>query len=124
MKTPKPKTTLKRSRKKTRSHLPALSQVQRDMLRMQMEADVRIPRPVSNAIMASINAAANPDSETVDVVIASLSPEEKALIVPFEAGYSAIFSGVGAKGRNALMMDAELDSLIEQEANDDENASR
>lgn len=120
-----PKTTLKRSRpKKKRTHLPSLSQVQRDVFQMRMEADSRIPRDVVNAVMASFNAAANKDAETPRVVIDSLTHEEKALIVPFEAGYGAIFSSVGAKGRAALMADSELDSLIEREANDDENAGR
>lgn len=118
MKTPKPNTRLKRSRK-GRSHLPSLSQVQRDMLRMQMQADARIPPIVANSVMASINAAANPDSEKVDVVIASLPADEKALIVPYQQSYSAIFSGVGARGSARLLSDFELDRLIEEEADNE-----
>lgn len=117
MKTPKSNTRLKRSRK-GRSHLPSLSQVQRDMLRMQMEADARIPRNVSEAIMASMNAAANPDAEKIDVVIASLSQEEKALIVPFQAGYSAILGSMATRGQVGLMQitDGQWNALIDDDA--------
>lgn len=112
-----PKTTLKRSRpKKKRTHLPSLSQVQRDVFQMRMEADSRIPRDVREAVMASFNAAANKDAETPRVVIDSLTHEEKALIVPFEAGYSAIFGGVGARGSARMLADYELDRLISEEA--------
>jgi hypothetical protein len=72
MKIPKPKTTLKRSRHK-RSHLPSLSQVQRDMLELQMQSDKRIPNYVNQAVMASFNAAANRDAETPEVEITSCS---------------------------------------------------
>lgn len=114
-----PKTTLKRSRpKKKRTHLPSLSQVQRDVFQMRMEADSRIPRDVVNAVMASFNAAANKDAETPRVVIDSLSPEEKALIVPFEAGYGVILGRTATQGQIALMQmtDEQWNALIDDDA--------
>jgi hypothetical protein len=120
MKTPKPNTRLKRSRpKKARKHLPALSQLTRDMLALQMQADSRIPANVSAAIMASMNAAANKDAETPAVVIASLEREEQAIVRESMPAYQQILSNVGARGSSRMLLDFELDSLIEQEANDD-----
>lgn len=116
MKTPKRNTTLKRSRK--RSHLPALSPAARTIINERLNA-IPLMQSTRDTVMASLNAAANKDAETPRVVIDSLSHEEKALIVPFEAGYSAIFDVAGARGRNALMMDMELDSMIARE-NDEE----
>jgi hypothetical protein len=120
MKTPKPNTRLKRSRpKKARKHLPALSQLTRDMLALQMQADSRIPANVSAAIMASMNAAANKDAETPAVVIASLEREERENVQSAMQGYQQILSAPGMRGRSRLMLDVELDELISQEANDD-----
>jgi hypothetical protein len=118
MKIPKPKTTLKRSRPK-RSHLPSLSKIQRDLLALEMQADKRIPNYVNQAVMASFNAAANRDAETPEVVIQTLDKEDRDNVLLSMQGYAQTFNGIAARGRNKLMMDLELDSLIEQEANDD-----
>ena len=119
MKIPKTKTSLKRSRpRKARSHLPSLSQLTRDMLRLQMEADSRIPANVGAAIMQSFNAAANKGAESPDVVIETLDAPEKQIVKDAMQGYEQTLGNVGARGRMRLMMDSELDSLIEQEAND------
>lgn len=83
-----------------------------------MEADNRIPAVVAEAVMASMNAAANQDAETPRVVIDSLQQEERALIVPFEASYSAIFGGVGARGSARMLADYELDRLIAEDIDD------
>jgi hypothetical protein len=120
MKTPKPNTRLKRSRpKKARKHLPSLSQLTRDMLAMQMQADSRIPANVSAAIMASMNAAANKDAETPAVVIASLEREERENVQSAMQGYQQILSAPGMRGRNALLMDMEIDQMIQDEANEE-----
>jgi hypothetical protein len=118
MKIPKPKTTLKRSRPK-RSHLPSLSKIQRDLLALEMQADARIPNYVNQAVMASFNAAANRDSETPEVVIQTLDEPEKQIALLSMQGYAQTFNGIAARGRNKLMMDSELDTLIQQEADDD-----
>lgn len=115
MKTPKPNTSLKRSRpKKARKHLPALSQLTRDMLALQMQADSRIPATVSAAIMASMNAAANPNAETVETVIETLGVEEKTLVKNSISDYQQILGNVGMKGRMGLMMmtDAQWEELV------------
>lgn len=118
MKTPKRNTTLRRSRpKKKRSHLPSLSQVQRDMLSMQMQADARIPATVSAAIMASMNAAANKDAETPDVVIRSLEEGERRAVTENLPIYSAILSAPANRGKQKLlaMTDAEWDALLDED---------
>lgn len=118
MKIPKTKTTLRRSRQK-RSHLPSLSQLTRDLLALQMQADARIPAYVNQAVMASFNAAANKDAETPEVVIQSLERDERDNVMLFMQGYAQTFNGVAARGRNKLMLDSELDEMIARE-NDEE----
>lgn len=105
-------------RKKPRAHLPALSSASLAIFRAQLDAMPQVSRAAKEAVMQSMTVAANKDAETPRVVIDSLPQDERALIVPFEAGYSAIFNGVGARGRNALMMDLELDEMIEAEQDD------
>lgn len=113
MKIPKPKTSLKRSRpKKKRSHLPSLSQLTRDMLRLQMEADARIPQTVTTAIMQSFDTAANKDAESPGVVIASLEADERNNVRQAMQGYQQTLGNVGARGRMALLMDMEIDQEI------------
>jgi hypothetical protein len=68
--------------------------------------------------MASLNAAANKKAETPEVVIQSLEREERDNVMLSMQGYAQTFNGIAARGRNKLMMDVELDSLIEQEADD------
>lgn len=119
MKLPKPKTSLNRSRpKKARKHLPAFSQVQRDLMQMQMAADARIPPAVNRAVMASLNSAANPNAESPEVVIQTLDIEERLNVQSAMQGYQQTLSGVGARGRNAMMFDSSIDDLVNSE---DEN---
>ena len=115
---PKRQTALRRSRKKARSHLPSLSQVQRDMLQMTMQSDPRLTTAIVQNVMASFNAAANPQAETPRVVIDSLPQEERALIVPYEASYGQILGRTAIQGQNALMQmtDEQWNSLIDDDA--------
>jgi hypothetical protein len=116
MKTPKPNTRLKRSRpKKARKHLPALSQLTRDMLALQMQADSRIPATVSMAIMQSFNAAANPNAETPETVIASLEREERENVQSAMPAYQQILSAPGMRGKSRMLLDFELDDLVNSE---------
>jgi hypothetical protein len=119
MKTPKPNTSLKRSRpKKARKHLPALSQLTRDMLALQMQADSRIPANVSAAIMASMNAAANKDAETPETVIQTLDRDERDIVTQAMPAYQQILSNVGARGKSRMLLDFELDEMIASEGNE------
>lgn len=119
MKTPKPNTSLKRSRpKKTRKHLPSLSQLTRDMLALQMAADARIPSNVGQAIMQSFNAAANPNAETPETVIETLDAPEKTIVRQSIPAYQRILGNVGARGRSRMLLDMELDDMIAQEGDE------
>lgn len=119
MKLPKPKTSLKRSRpKKARKHLPAFSQVQRDLMQLQMSADTRIPPAVNRAVMASLNSAANPNAESPEVVIQTLDIEERLNVQQAMLGYQQTFAGVGSRGRNALMFDSSIDELVNSEGDE------
>lgn len=79
-----------------------------------MEADTRIPPIVANSVMASINAAANPDAEKVDVVIQTLDPAERAIVIQSAQEYMQTLSQVGQRGRMGLMgmTDQEWDDLV------------
>lgn len=110
MKTPK--------RRKRRSHLPSLSQVQRDMMRIQMQANAAIPSSVREAVMASMDSAANPNAENPIVIIASLERDERIGIEQAAQGYQQTLSAVGMRGRNALMFDTSLDELIAKEGDE------
>jgi hypothetical protein len=74
------------------------------MLQMQMEADSRIPPIVSQAVMNSFNAAANPNAETAETVIESLDDTEKALVKNAIPSYQQIFGTLGMRARVSLMM--------------------
>lgn len=88
------------------------------MLRLQMEADTRIPVTVSNAIMDSFNAAANPSAESPEVVIQSLPQEDRAMIVPFTAAYGHVLGGVALQGQIGLMnmTDEQWNALLDDDA--------
>lgn len=101
-------------RKKSRDHLPAYTQLQREMVQLRMEANPLIPPAVSRALMASFNAAANPGAETPESAIASMQAEDRTAIRQAAQGYSQIFDNAGMRGRNALLMDSSLDELISQ----------
>jgi hypothetical protein len=88
------------------------------MLQMQMNADSRIPPIVSQAVMQSFNAAANPNAETPEVVIKSLDPDERTNVQTAMTGYSQILGNVGSRGKMRLMLDSELDSMIQDEADE------
>lgn len=80
-----------------------------------MRANKRISDVARNTVMASMNAAANPNAENPLVVIRTLEAEEQNNISQASAGYMQLMNGVGARGRMALMMDTEFDSLVDSE---------
>lgn len=80
-----------------------------------MRANKRISDVARNTVMASMNAAANPNAENPLVVIRTLEAEEQNNISQASAGYMQLLSGVGQRGRMALMMDTEFDSLVDSE---------
>lgn len=119
MKLPKPKTSLKRSRpKKARKHLPAFSQVQRDLMQLQMSADARIPPAVNRAVMASLNSAANPNAESPEVVIQTLDEGERNLVLQSLPAYQQILGAPGLRGKNAMMFDSSIDDLVNSEGDE------
>lgn len=111
MKTPKRNTTLKRSRK--RSHLPALSPAARTIINERLNA-IPFMQSTRDTVMASLNAAANKDAETVDVVIQSLEAEDRNAVRIEAQGYKTLLAGVGMRGKGRLMMDSSIDELISQ----------
>jgi hypothetical protein len=103
--------------RKPRAHLPALSPDTRKAISERMN-EMPLLQSTRDTVMASLNAAANKKAETPEVVIQTLDEPEKQIALLSMQGYAQTFNGIAARGRNRLMMDLELDSLIEQEAND------
>lgn len=83
-----------------------------------MRANKRISDVARNTVMASMNAAANPNAENPLVVIRTLEQAERNIVEQSSPAYMQLFSGIGTRGKLALMMDSELDSLIAQEGDE------
>lgn len=110
MQTPKPPN---RSRRKGRSHLPALPDASRKIFQAQIDS-LRVSPETKQSVMASINAAANPDAESPDAVIASLETEDQRAVRSAMTFYARTMSRMNARGRAALlgMTDAEFERRL------------
>lgn len=100
---PKPKKK-KPSRKprKLRTHLPALS-VDRLKLTIQQIDALTIPSAAKGQLKAMLTAAANPDSERVDVIIKALAAHEQANIADTTAALNGVFGRLARRGGAGLM---------------------
>lgn len=103
-----PKISRKRSRRKTpkRDHLPALSAEMRKMMQTQLDT-MPVSKAAKQAVMASINAAANPSAEAPDVVIRAMETDDQQVILQAARGYEQTLGAVGMRGRMRLMMMSE-----------------
>lgn len=114
MKTPKPKTSLKRSRPKKRTHLPRMNPLELEALQLRLMQQSGISAEGKNAVMLSMRAAANARAESPEIVIQTLDIEERMNVLQASQGYQQTLASVGMRGRNAMMFDAELDMLIQE----------
>jgi hypothetical protein len=113
MKTPKRKPA-------PRTHLPRMNNLELEALQARLMRESGISIEGKTAVMLSMRAAANPRAESPEVVISTLESEERENVQSAMIGYQQTLSNVGARGRNALMFDAELDLLIAQDSEGDE----
>jgi hypothetical protein len=102
--------------KRKRKRLPALNPLELEGFKAKMDALKGLSPAMKNTVMASMNAAANPDAENPLVVIRTLEAEEQNNIAQASAGYMQLLSGIGTRGKMALLLDTEIDSLIESES--------
>jgi hypothetical protein len=106
-------------KRKHRAHLPALSPASLAIFRAQLDAMPQVSKAAKEAVMQSMTVAANPGAETPEAVIAAMDREDRENIHLSMQGYAQTFNGIAARGRNRLMMDLELDSMIEDEAGEE-----
>jgi hypothetical protein len=78
----------------------------------KMDALKDLSPAMKNTVMDSLNAAANPNAETPQTVIATLDPAERMPVLIAQQSYEQMLGSIGARGRNALMMDVSLDDEI------------
>lgn len=106
-------------RKKPRSHLPALSRMERELLAARLAAESRLSESAKVAVMRSMQAAANPVAETPAMAIAALDPDDRTGVQEAGRGYAQTLSAVGSRGKMALMLDSELDDLIASQGDEE-----
>ena len=101
--------------KKGRTHIPPLKP---DRLEQSLKQLETLPISASEkAVLADIlKAAANPQSEDIHVIIASLPAERRQLIEVTVKELGAITAGVMARGRKALedMSEDEWQALVDE----------
>lgn len=108
---------MKKKSKTQRKRLPALNPLELEGFKAKMDA-LKLSSAVTSTVMASMQAAANPDAENPLVVISTMEREEQTNIAQASAGYMRLLNGVGQRGKMALLMDSEIDSLIQQEGDE------
>lgn len=99
--------------------MPPLREAELTLALQQLQA-LQIGAAEKNAIADMLRAAANPDAEQVDVVIASLEQQRQANIGATVKELAAVSQAVTGRARAGLwgMSDAEWDRLV-QRANDE-----
>ncbi len=96
-----------------RKHLPALNPA-RLLVTLQQIAALNIPVEAQRAVAESLKAAANPQSESPEVVIRTLPRTERDRIQTARKDYARTLKAPINRGKAALMAmgDAEWDALL------------
>jgi hypothetical protein len=102
-------------KRKVRAHLPVLPPHTLTLFLQQL-ALLDISVDAKRQIAAMMNAAANPDAESPEVIMQTLSRERQANMRITARELDALSSGVASRGRAALfeMDEAEFDELVRQ----------
>lgn len=96
-----------------RGHIPALSPEQLELARLQL-AGLAIPEAAKRQLLAMMTAAADPDAERIDNVIAGLPDERRTEVEQATGEIARTFRDIGARGATALaaMSDNVWDELV------------
>jgi len=99
-----------------RGHIPAPSPEQLELARLQL-AGLAIPEAAKRQLLAMMTAAADPDAERIDNVIAGLPDERRAEVEQATGEITRTFRDIGARGASALaaMSDDVWDELVNGE---------
>lgn len=89
------------------------------MIRQAVDKAPRLSSAGKRAVMRSLEAAANPDAESPEVVIASLPKERRDTVLSHVRDFMLFSGGLMKRGRDKLaaMSDAEWQRLV-NEGND------
>lgn len=102
-------------RSKKRDHIPALSEDGLKLAIQQLEA-LNISKAAKQQLIAMLQAASNPASESVDVVINTLDIERRKDVQGTASALQQRMAGVATRGRQALeaMSEDEFNRLVEE----------
>lgn len=105
----------KRSPKKKRDHLPALNELELQGALAQLRS-LTLSEEGKAAIEAMLRAAANPNAERIDVVIASLEQERRQNVEGTTQAINRVTGSVTSRARRALLeiSGAEWNRLVEE----------
>lgn len=99
-----------------RGHIPALTPAGLELARLQL-AGLPITEAAKRQLLAMMTAAADPDAERIDNVIAGLPDERRTEVEQATGEITRTFRDIGARGASALaaMSDDVWDELVNGE---------
>ena len=111
--------TKKQQKQTRRKHLSALSADKLELVQQKIDA-LPISKGAKAQLKAMLKAAANPDNERVDVIIATMPKDEQANIAATAQAVTNISASIMTRGRNALndMSEAEWNRLLDEAENE------
>lgn len=98
-----------------RDHLPALTPEALELVRYQL-ANLNVSDAAKRQLMAMLLAAADPDAESLENVIAALPDERRAEVDAATGALKATFTDIEARGSAALLAlsDDDWNALIDE----------
>lgn len=110
----------KSKRKSKRKHVPKLDKLQLEAALARLKESGASPAAIRQ-VEETLKAAANPDSEKVDVIISTLDKSRQKMIAKTAKQVGAITDSVMRRGRAALeaMSDEEWEKLVDEANSDD-----
>lgn len=105
-----------KKRPKKRNHIPALNELELNAALAQLQATPGLTAEARATIEAMLRAAANPNAERIDVVIANLEQERKANVEATTQTINRVTGSVTSRARRALldMSEAEWTALVNE----------
>lgn len=103
--------------KKKRKHLPRLNPDKLKLIAQAVEQSPRLSKAGKRAVMRSLEAAANPDAESPEVVIATLPKERQETVIAHVKAFMDFGQSISSRGRRKLaaLSDSEWQRLFESE---------
>lgn len=102
-------------KRKRRDHIPALSEDGLKLAIQEIEA-LKISRTAKNQLIEMLKAAANPASESIDVVVATLDLQRRKDVEDTATSLNKNMAGAAKRGKQGLqaMSDEEFQQLVDE----------